>query len=49
MGTLVMSGILIEQAMPLMDHYRNLGMDFVCNNSQEDWALVAANQKPRGV
>lgn len=44
-GKLVMSGILKEQAAPLINYYTDFGMDFVCHNSQEDWALVAANQK----
>jgi ribosomal protein L11 methyltransferase len=48
-GVLVMSGILKEQAEPLIAYYGELGMEFVCHNSQEDWALVAANKFTRGV
>jgi ribosomal protein L11 methyltransferase len=48
-GTLVMSGILKEQATPLIEHYTALGMNFVSNNNQEDWSLVAANQNSSGV
>jgi len=41
---LVMSGILNEQAQPLISHYEQLGMNFVSNHSREDWSLVAANR-----
>jgi ribosomal protein L11 methyltransferase len=43
-GQLVMSGILNEQAQPLMRHYTQLGMNFVSNHSIEDWSLVAAHR-----
>lgn len=40
-GELVMSGILNEQSAPLIEHFTQLGIDFVSNNSKEDWSLVA--------
>jgi len=40
-GELVMSGILNEQSAPLIDYFTQLGIDFVSNNSKEDWSLVA--------
>lgn len=39
-GLLVMSGILIEQAAPLIAHYQELGMKLVSKNEQGDWAIV---------
>lgn len=39
-GELVMSGILNEQSAPLIDYFTQLGIDFVSNNSKEDWSLV---------
>lgn len=44
-GQLAMSGILTEQADPLMSHFRQLGTEFVSHETQEDWALVAGHTR----
>ena len=39
-GLLVMSGILIEQVAPLIEHYQALGTNLVSSTEQGDWAQV---------
>lgn len=39
-GLLVMSGILIEQVEPLIEHYQALGTKLVSSTEQGDWAQV---------
>jgi ribosomal protein L11 methyltransferase len=39
-GLLVMSGILIEQIEPLIEHYQALGTKLVSSTEQGDWAQV---------
>ena len=39
-GILVMSGILVEQISPLIEHYQALGTELVSYNQQGDWAQV---------
>ena len=39
-GLLVMSGILIEQVEPLIEHYQALGTKLVSSMEQGDWAQV---------
>ncbi len=39
-GLLVMSGVLIEQVEPLIEHYQALGTKLVSSTEQGDWAQV---------
>lgn len=39
-GLLVMSGILVEQIQPLIEHYQALGTKLVSSTVQDDWAQV---------